>query len=581
MQDKELEFHRILKEKKIKSVYQAIVSLTDGEILGYEALSRINIELTSITTEELFQLAVKYNHIWELEALCRKGSLKNACGNLNHKKLFLNVDPNVIHDEKFKTGETSKYLEEYGLQPEDIVFEITERSSIDEPENFKETINHYKMQKYDIAIDDFGAGYAGINRVCVLKPYYLKIDMAIVRDINKDFMKKSLVENFVSFCKSSNIKLIAEGIETKEELLTLIELGVHYGQGYFLQRPEEKIKDIDHGIKCQIKHAKLQQSKSDFQPTIYDKVYSICKEKDPMDADVLGAEIYKYIKNNSYVSEVCVLDKEKNVIGLITRNYLMEELGGVYGYNLNARKKASELVCSKMLVVDANMSIENVSKRALAREREHVYDAIVVTRNSKYFGMVTVKELLETAITIQVTRATEANPLTHLPGNNEIEQKVKNCIASEHAFSIAYLDLDNFKAYNDAYGFNNGDLMIKLLVKCMAECCKNNEFMGHIGGDDLVIIADHWGLQKTCEKISKKFSDRVINLYNSVDQKNGYIRAKNRNGFEDTFSIASISMAIMTNKKNRFSSIEEFSNKLAKLKKKAKQIEGNSIVLHE
>lgn len=572
------QFEEILSKKKIIPVYQPIISLEDGEVLGYEGLSRIDLEHCLFNTEEMFQIAEQQNKVWELEELCRKKTLMNAKEKPKGKKLFINVDPKVIHDENFKEGVTCKYLKQYGLKPKDIVFEITERTAIEDAETFKQTVNHYRRQSYQIAIDDFGNGYAGLSRICSLSPNFVKIDMSIVRDIDKDPIKKTLVESFVSFCENANIMLIAEGIETKEELKTLIKSGVSYGQGYYLQRPFPKLSDISDNMKENIRGIKIKSSKYFYKPSFFGNVGTICKARDITTPDTPGYAVFEYIEHNPLVIEICVVDIEKNVLGMLTRNELQAKFGGRFGFNLHAKKSVRELMDTDFLVVDAKTSIENVSKLALSRPANRMYDAVVVTQNNSYLGVVTVKNLLETAVSIQVSRAEDANPLTRLPGNAVIEEEVKKCIKSKKPFAIMYLDLDNFKAYNDAYGFNNGDIMIKTMAFCMEECCRNSEFKGHIGGDDFVITANYWEVDDLCQSIIHKFHGSIKDLYSKQDWKNEYILSKNRNGFEEKFPIATLSIAIITNKNKQFDTLDELSKELAYVKKKCKQVKGNSCI---
>lgn len=572
------EFYEILNEKRIKPVYQSIVSLESGKVFGYEALSRIDLEDCSFNTEEMFHIAEELNRVWKLEELCRKKSLKYAGeGKLKGKKLFVNVDPKVMRDEKFKEGVTCKYLKKYGLRPSDIVFEVTERTSIDDADAFRHTIDHYRRQQYRIAIDDYGSEYAGVGRVCALEPHFLKIDMYVIRDINKSAIRRSMVESIVVFCESANIHVIAEGIETKEELETLVQLGVHYGQGYYLQRPQTEITDIKTEIRDEIIEYRKRYTKEKMQKSFWSNVGSVCNERETVTPEIPGNQIYEHIKNNPEISEITVVDKEKRVLGVLTRSELMELFGGRYGYSLHAKKTASDLMAKDFLTVDENSSIEVVSKMAMVRPQIQLYNDVIVTKEGKYLGRVSVKELLETAVTIQVTKAVDANPLTGLPGNVIIEEKIRKCIAESAPYAIAYIDLDNFKAYNDAYGFNNGDIMIKTVVTCMKEACNNEEFLGHIGGDDFVIIADYYELDEVCEKITQLFQESIKNLYRKEDLERGYIYSKNRNGFADTFPMATLSIAVITNKHYKFESVETFSDILVKAKKRAKQIEGNSI----
>lgn len=168
--------------------------------------------------------------------LCRDGA---------HPKLFLNVNPMVIHDKQFHVGFTSRYLKKYNLEAENIIFEVTERSAVEDIRGFKDTIRHYKSQGYEIAIDDVGSCYSGLNLICDIVPHYLKLDIALIRDIHKDMIKYAMVKSMVEFAKLTNIQLIAEGIECEEELKCLLKLGVHNGQGYFLRKPNEDFKEVE------------------------------------------------------------------------------------------------------------------------------------------------------------------------------------------------------------------------------------------------------------------------------------------------------------------------------------------------
>lgn len=575
---KRKQFNEILDLKKITTVYQPIVSLKDGNILGFEALSRITLEECTFNIEEAFQLAEKLEKVWELEALCRIQSLKNAICMPKNKKLLINVDPQVIHDKQFRSGMTCEFLQKYGLMPEDIVFEITERTSVEDKEAFQGTIEHYKMQHFQIAIDDFGNGYAGLNRVCNLSPEYLKIDMNVIRGIDTDKLRQSLVESFVHFCASSHIFLIAEGIETETELETLIRLGVTYGQGYFLQRPVANMYDLDGKIKNTIRNIYMRYHKFSYQPSFFGKIGTIARNAKVVELTDHVQVIYEYLSKNPEITEVCVVDAENRAVGLLTRSYISFLMGGRFGYNLNSKKYVGNIVNSNAMIVDEAVAIETVSKMALARSVENLYDTVIVTKEEKYVGIVTVKDLLETAITIQVSKAIDASPLTGLPGNTRIQEEIKKAILEHDEYAIIYFDMDNFKAYNDAYGFQNGDLMIKNLAGCIQEAAGSERFVGHIGGDDFVMITYDYEIQEICAIIIQRFTQTIQSLYNEEDWERGFIISRNRSGFVDKFPIATISIAALSNKNRKFNSVETFSKELAGAKKAAKHIKGNSVI---
>ncbi len=575
---KKEQFEEILQKELINPVYQPIISLVDGKVLGYEALSRIALQGCLLNPEEFFHMAEQMDCLWKTEELCRRKSLQHAVGKKDGVKLFLNVDPNVMKDPQFREGITCRYLKKYGLLPDDIVFEITERNSIEDEEYFREVISHYRKQKFQIAIDDFGNGYAGMNRICALEPQYIKIDMQIIREIDRDNLKKSLVESMIQFCEKSDIYLIAEGIETREELKTLIKLGVHYGQGYFLLRPQAELGNISLEVREFIKNVYDSFSSKEVRPSIWGSIGEICTRKEVTRPDKTAKELYYFLRERPVITEVTVVNEKEEVQGVITRAEIMVAFGGMYGYDLSMKKRVCDLMDREALVVESNDSVVTVSKEALCRPQRTIYDAIVVTENGRYKGVVTVKKLLETAIAIQVNQAVDSNPLTGLPGNAMIDANVNKSLDSKKPFAIAYIDMDNFKAYNDAYGFHNGDLMIRALATSMTEACNMGEFTGHVGGDDFVVIAEYWDILPLLKDITARFQEKIVALYNEEDYQKGYIISKDRHGVVEEFPLVTLSMAVVTNQKHDFNGFEDFSELLVKAKKDSKATVGNSYI---
>ena len=572
------QFNEIIEKELIYPVYQPIISLKDGELIGYEALSRISLKTPPFNVEEMFQLSEQLGKVWELEEICRIKSIENAKKKPKGTKLYLNVNPNVLKDKQFHEGMTASYLKTQGFKNKDIVFEITERTSIDDSELFSKTIEHYKKQDFKIAIDDFGDGYASLNRICALRPKFIKLDIQMIHDIDKDHLKQSLIESCAIFCKNSGIKLIAEGIETADELKELIRLGVDYGQGYYIRYPAKNMEDISPELKQNIQKWNYKHILASDKPSFWNGIGTIATQTAPVQIDDSALHLYESFQENEDMSEICAIDSEYQVRGLVTREQIYRTFGGRYGFTLHSRSTIEKIIDDDTLIVDYETPIELVSRMALARPKPTLYDAIVVTRNQKYEGIVTVKDLLETALTIQVSKAMDASPLTGLPGNSVIQEKIAELIGSTKEYAVVYFDLDNFKAYNDAYGFQNGDRMIKILAESITEAAKHNEFIGHIGGDDIVMISKHRNVEETCMEITTKFSTRIKELYNTTDWNRGYILSTNRYGFPEQFPIATVSIAAITDKSNSHESLESFSEKIAKLKKKAKKQEGNSFI---
>ena len=569
------QLEQIIEDKKIYPVYQPIVSLKNGYILGFEALSRIALKPCSFNVEEMFTYAEEYNCLWKLEYVCRKKALKEIKNKISDKKIFLNIDPNIFNDERFQTGMTFSYLKRYNISPDNIVFEVCERSNIKDIHLFQKVVNHYEKQNYQIAIDDFGKGYADFNRIFFLHPKYVKLDISLIENIHNNSVKRSLVEGLVKFCHSENICLIAEGIETEEEMIQLIRLGIDYGQGYFLAKPSAKLQEIPDSIRSTIINENKTTTVKQETPSFFGNIGSICQRLGTTTYDTKAVTVFECMQKQPEITEICIVDHEQKVCGLVTKQRINEYFGGRYGYSLYSKHTVGDLFHQDYLEVDSRMPIEVVSRLALIRPKSRLYDAIIVSDNGIYVGIVTVKDLLEASVSIQVERAMDTNPLTHLPGNTQIEHLISSHLFSKDPFSILYLDLDNFKSYNDAYGFENGDIMIKAIAKCMENACRKGEFIGHIGGDDFVIISNDYNLDQIFEHIIDNFQLCLKGLYSEEDYTNGEIHSQNRRGEPETFPLASISGALFTNEKISVQSMNDFSYKIALTKKASKKHIGN------
>ena len=567
----------IISEKKIRTVFQPIISLRDGQILGHEALSRITCESEIENPEMMFIVAEECNRVWDLELLCRTTALEAAYKFMippYSKKLFINVNPNVMYDYNFRKGFTKKFLEQYKILPQNVTFEITVRNVVKDIDSFKTTINHYKRQNYNIAIDDTGAGYSGLNLISEVGPNYIKLDMKLIRDIDSDRLKYAIVKGMVEFSKASNTFLIAEGIETYGELDTLVNLGVQYGQGYLVQKPCEEIKSISNEFLENLR--KINNNKNNiyhnFNTNTYTYIESLCNPIDTVSPEEMVQNVFETFNNDSECFGVCVIDEDIPV-GIVTKEKLGLKLSGHYGFSLYKNKKISKVMDKEFLSVEYKTPISLVSSMAMSRPNDKLYDFIVVTENYKYKGIVTIKNLLQKSTEIEISAAKHQNPLSGLPGNIIIEQKLSKCVEINEKYTVAYLDIDNFKAYNDVYGFENGDLVIKLLANVLRERITKEEFIGHVGGDDFVIIINDHLNEDYFNDLVNQFETQVRSLYSKEDLEKGYIVTANRHGEIEKFPIITLCCVSINNKIKQYKSTFELTETLAGLKiiKKSKR----------
>ncbi len=175
------------------------------------------------------------------------------------------------------------------------------------------------------------------------------------------------------------------------------------------------------------------------------------------------------------------------------------------------------------------------------------------------------------------------SPLTGLPGNVQIQAEMKKRFSAKETFAMMYLDLDNFKAYNDVYGFLKGDEIIKFTAKTILKNIHTDEyedsFVGHIGGDDFVAIISETNYDKICQNIIADFDCNIVNYFTEEDSQKGYIEVANRKGIIEQFPLTAISIGVVEVEKGRFANVLEIGEAGASVKHLAKTIQGSSYVI--
>ena len=573
------EFKDILKCKKLNSVYQPIISIRSAAILGWEALIRGPENSYFQSPDNIFSFAEAEGLLFPLEKICRESALNNLGELEPDQKIFVNVHPNTINDPAFTEGETIRILQDLHIKPKNVVFEITERHHIKDFTSLNRTLTHYRDQGFLVAVDDLGCGFSNLQSIAEIRPDYIKIDISLVRGIHKDGVKKALMETFVTFAEKIGIEIIAEGIEEEAEMAALVNIGVHYGQGYFFGKPTypKQITPEEAYLKTLhfVNNGRYNILKQAFPiGDIIDKAVSIDEQKIVKDVKTIFEE-------NIALSGIVVVENNKPC-GLVMRHHLDKHLGRKYGYALYSEKPISKIMNKNPLVVANSTPLELVSQIAMNRNKMNLYDNIIVTRDELLQGVVSVQILLDTMTRIRLELAKGANPLTGLPGNIAIEQEHSKCAKNDKPFSVIFIDLDNFKSYNDKYGFGKGDEVLiytaNILKNGLEEYCKNESFLGHVGGDDFIIFTTVDTVDSLCRFIIEKFDSGIKNLYNSEDRDAGGIMAYDRSGHERWFPFISVSLAVLDCTAETGKDLKDISGKGAKLKQYAKSMPGSLYV---
>ena len=227
---------KVIEGEQVQMVYQPVLDLVDRQVIGLEALTRVPRSRFP-NPEILFKIAQQNNTLWTLERICRNRALAGLPHLTAGQKLFLNVEPDSLHDPHLLEQPFADRLLQAGLRPQQIVLEITERTAIQDFTMVRRMITRCRRQGYQVAMDDVGSGYAGLQTIAEINPDYIKMDMSLVRDIHRHSIKRELVSTIRRFSDSTGITLVAEGVETLEELKSLVDAGVRCAQGFLFSRP--------------------------------------------------------------------------------------------------------------------------------------------------------------------------------------------------------------------------------------------------------------------------------------------------------------------------------------------------------
>ncbi|MBA3026497.1 MAG: GGDEF domain-containing protein [Sulfurimonas sp.] len=549
--------------------FQPILNTHTGKIFAVEALLRNyeNIGYKSIFS--LFDDVYKNNLLYAFDIMLRNKAIEKFVTIKNYKdiKLFYNLDNRLFEMQDFTKGNTLKILKKFDLNKNALCFEISERHEIACNSNLENVINHYKESDFCIAIDDFGVGYSGYKLLYDMLPNIIKIDRFFLANLEKDAKKRVMVKSICNLAIQLGIKIIAEGVETKEELLVCKEIGCHYIQGYFIQRPtqecDEILNEYEH-IKELVQIDK--RSKNSIQAYL-DKI-------ETLNIHSQMSDIIEYFNKNKQISILPIVSANNEPYGIIQENKIKEYLYSPYGHSLLLKNNAD---CSKIKnlitpcgITDLDTSLSNIIE-LFSSNPESV--GIIITKDTKYYGFLSARAIITVMNEKNLIYARDQNPLTKLPGNSMIEEYIAKIDTMHNSYILCYFDLDNFKAYNDVYGFRNGDRVLLLFSEILKKHFSCDYFVAHIGGDDFFSAVSFHGMDENifideiCQ-ITNKFTHDVQSFYNEEDKNKGYIEAKDREGNMKNFPLLSVSTSILIVRKSTTCQCEKDINAILSQQKK-------------
>ncbi len=564
----------ILAHGDITSLFQPIVSLSERRILGYEALTRGPSNTALHSPINLLAAARHAGRLNELEMICRENACRRYSQLQLQGKLFLNASPETLLDATHKPGRTLELLQKYRIPADRVVIELTEQTPTDDFELLDAALHHYRNMGFSIALDDLGAGYSSLRMWSELRPDYVKIDRYFVDGIHRDAIKREFVESIMKIARASRAQVVAEGIELVEEFRVLSDMGIDLVQGYLLGRPEE-LPATDAAVLLPAVDNRDETS-DETHPDLSVLVMkqSAVTTSHPI-VDVL--ELFRLQVN---LNTIAVLDAMNMPIGVVHRSLLSDALLKPFATDLMARKPISRLMSNDFLAVELGQSLQQVSRLLTSRARQRIDEDFVITCNGRYHGLGRVIDVLRLITELKVQQARHANPLTLLPGNVPIQQCLTRLLRQGREAVICYVDIDHFKPFNDLYGYAKGDEILLCLAHCLGEQIDSScDFVGHIGGDDFMLVISSKDWSARIKQLFETFEQRCRSFYRTEHLIEGCFIAEGRQGGQQRYPLLSLSVGAVHLKPDSTTELDaaRLASLASEAKRQAKQDAGFSL----
>jgi diguanylate cyclase (GGDEF)-like protein len=532
----------------IEIAFQPIIHPKSGNVFGLEALMR-NVKKAGFTSiDDVFENAYKEDLLFSLDLQIRDIVFRQFTQLPFHKKvkLFYNFDHRVMEMKNFDYQASDKVIEKHNLDYGSLCIELSEKYR-NTPEILSMVHQQARRMGFKIAIDDFGAIFAGYELLYYAEPEFIKLDRFLIAGMDKDNKKKSFCAHIVSLAHLMGISVIGEGIETEEEFYACREIDIDLQQGYFIQPPTTKLDELIYSYNKVNRLYKKNRRQPDIDARL------IAQKTIPIDGINIYAdtsqikEITTKWKNQNFFA---VLDNNHFPIGLITRANI-DDVIKLYPTMPQAMQRSHSLrmLTKKCPVLDINLSLDKILEVFVSNTD---VPGVIIISNLKYFGFLGGKSLLEIINDKNLTRIREINPLTHLPGNSSVNDFLQKAMEeNSDGYFLIIFDFDNFKNFNDRFGFRQGDRLISLFAEILRkEFPYQTMFVGHMGGDDFFVGMQQKDttiiqMRQQVKRIISDFSDTVATFYSQEEFLQGYYVSKNRHGKEQMFPLLSAKAAML------------------------------------
>jgi EAL domain-containing protein (putative c-di-GMP-specific phosphodiesterase class I)/GGDEF domain-containing protein len=540
----------LIARRDLSAVFQPIIDFDDGAILGYEGLIRGPAGTPLEAPFALFSQAHAEGCSIALEQAAARTCVEAFARLDLEGKLFLNFSAGAIHQLGAALDDTLALLRHRGVDPQRIVIELTEQSTILDIASFLPLISALRTAGAQFALDDYGTANASMNLWVRLQPDVVKIDRFFIHGIASDSLKFEAVRAMQHFASASGARLVAEGIEDEADLIVVRDMGIGFGQGFFFARPHaqpaRRVTDDARdallsghiAVFPETTRTMSSASPSGGMASAKMMVHAPALPRHATNNDVL--ELFNRLPD---LHAVAVVEHDAPV-ALINRRSFMDRYALPYHRELFGKRPCLQFANASPVIIEQSMTVEQMAKLLASDDQRYLADGFVITDNDgKYAGLGTGEKLVRAVTEVRIEAARYANPLTFLPGNIPISSHITRLLGNDAGFYACYVDLNHFKPFNDQYGYWQGDEVLKFAAAVLADVCEpTRDFLGHVGGDDFLILFQSEDWQDRVLRAIHLFNEGAQRFYAPADRLAGGIHGEDRRGNPTFFGF--VTMAI-------------------------------------
>lgn len=555
-----------IRDHALQASFQTIFDFNTGKVLGFEGFAPI----------ELMRAARLCSKVVEGEYLGRQIVLAAFANKGLQGKIFLNVSLDLLLQTEARAGETLKYLAEFGLSPSQVVIKLSKTESGDDLRLLTQACTHYRHMGFQLAICNLNQGFSGISLWSEIKPEYVQLDQAFIDGIHHDKVKLQIARSIYEVATHSNARVIAEGIHHLNDLMAIRDLGIEYGQGDSLAEaaitPSQVLSEALVKVLFRVNPPceNVMQTRA--------TVSKLLKYVSPVSPSSTNEDVFRLFELDPQLNAVAVVQENKP-LGLISRGAMIDHYARPYRRELYGDKPCATMMDSTAIIVEQSSTLQDLTDLILKSDSRHMSSGFIVTDQGIYLGLGNGQDLLRLISSLQLNAARYANPLTLLPGNTPICEQIDQLIGAGSSFVSCYFDLDNFKPFNDVYGFQKGDEVIQLTARLLSKACGVFDFVGHIGGDDFIVLFQSADWEQRCHDFLDEVTNAFPKIYNEEDRLRGGIEAEDRKGIKNFYPILTISVASVKVSPGMFASHHEVAEACSSAKKYAKRFTGNNLFI--